>query len=256
MRLTADQRRDAYRHAEEQWPNEACGVIIAGAYYPLPNVHPRPRNAFRIDGRLYAEATATGQLEAIVHSHNDGDASPSAADMRGQDATGVPWAIIGCTGGGAVEDVVFPADLSEPMIGHAFRHGVNDCYTAIRRWYWQRRGVLLPDFARDDQWWKMGGNLYADGFAKAGFRKLGPDEAPGEGDVGMLRMGASRAINHAVVLLTGHRIYHHLPTRVDRTEPFGLWARKVEYWVRFVGLPTHATDTNDDFRDASRPIEG
>lgn len=254
MRLTPAQRRDAYLHAQEQWPREACGLIIDGEYYPVPNIHPQPVNAFRIDGRLYAETA--GRLEGVVHSHTSGGAAPSAADMRGQEATGVPWHIVYCTERGAVEDISFPVDLSEPMIGNEFIAGVSDCYTAIRRWYWHTHKVLLIDFPRDDQWWRMGHNLYVDGFEKAGFRKLAPDETPEIGDVGMLRMGNAAALNHAFVLAGRHLIYHHLPTRVDRTEPFGFWARKVEMWVRYVGPLPPVADIPDDLRDPSRSTQG
>ena len=57
-------------------------------------------------------------------------------------------------------------------VGCTPQTGVSDCYSLIRDWYRTERGIALPEFPRDWEWWEYGGDLYAMGFAEAGFVKL------------------------------------------------------------------------------------
>ena len=70
-----------------------------------------------------------------------------------------------------------------PLVGRAFHHGVLDCcYTLVRDWYRQERGVELLDFDRTDVWWERGENIYVEGFPVAGFRAVNRAEVS-HGDV-------------------------------------------------------------------------
>ena len=48
----------------------ACGVIANEQYFPCKNVHEKPKEYFRIDGKeRLAINLQHGQIEAILHSH-------------------------------------------------------------------------------------------------------------------------------------------------------------------------------------------
>ena len=77
-------------HAREGYPDEVCG-IVAGDHdsgselYRGQNVAPQPRIAFELDVQTLArqiEFAERGlELAAIYHSHPDGPAAPSPADI-------------------------------------------------------------------------------------------------------------------------------------------------------------------------------
>ena len=87
-----DFRSDAEQHATISAPNESCGVVVDGRYWPCRNVADDPCADFAIDPRDYVVAAMFGPVEAIVHSHPKGG-SASEADKRACTGTGLPWHI-------------------------------------------------------------------------------------------------------------------------------------------------------------------
>ena len=236
------------RHALAAFPEESCGFVLAdGRYRPVANVHATPEQAFRVADRDYLEAAGA---RAFVHSHAVAGAfdgrhymagmyphCPSLADMRGQAAADLPWGIVVADGQTAAEPFFWGAFvLDRPLLERPFRHGVEDCYAAIRKWYWQECQVWLPDYPRSPEWWHEGGDLYLELYPATGFRRLGADEPPGPGDIGLTRVGDRRVrtVNHGFVYLGDGTIYHHLPGRLSRREAVGGRLREVAHWLRHV----------------------
>lgn len=225
----------AQQHARESWPNESCGLIVGDAYMPCVNRAGNPLEHFRIDPDNLL--SAGDNLRAVIHSHPDGERAPSAADMRGQIDTGCIWGIIPCT----ELDMFAPVwwgdfRLDEPLVGRDFIHGVTDCGTIIRSWYWQEKQILLPEFPRDDNWWKDGQDIYQAVYAKAGFKRINPSEAR-TGDV-FLGMVRSKVPNHGGVLVSDKGLaLHHLENRLSRHEPILPWMKYVTHWLRYDGAP-------------------
>jgi proteasome lid subunit RPN8/RPN11 len=151
----------AKAHAIAEYPRESCGLVVAGEYLPRKNVAKLPNEEFRVSTRGWTSAMERGPVEAVIHSHPDGPACPTAADMEGQERTAMPWGIIVSSEENAQDPFWFgdqvPIDLGQaglpPLVGRIFRHGVQDCYDTIRDWYWLERGIRLPNFARDWEWW-------------------------------------------------------------------------------------------------------
>ncbi|HHE2827529.1 TPA: NlpC/P60 family protein, partial [Escherichia coli] len=75
-----------------------------------------------------------------------------------------------------------------------FEHGVTDCYTLFRDAY-HLAGITLPDFAREDDWWRNGQNLYLDNLAENGFYRVSLSGAQA-GDILLCCFGSS-VPNHA-----------------------------------------------------------
>lgn len=225
---------EARKHAIQEYPRESCGLVIDGAYLPCENVAPDPLTHFAIADSVYLQALQTGKIEAIFHSHPDGPAFPNELDMTSQLATAVPWGIIVTDGERASDPIMWGETLAVPdLIGRKFIHGVADCYTLIRDYYLLERNVTLPEFPRSDAWWNEGGDLYRSGFQKAGFREIQQSEIQ-PGDVFLMSI-RSKVPNHGGIFYGNNLILHHLPERLSRREPIGIWLRAIDMWLRYEG---------------------
>ena len=87
-----DFRSDAEKHAMRCEPQEACGVVVGGKYWPCRNIADDPCAHFVIEPRDYATASFFGRVEAIVHSHPRGGEA-SEVDRVACAETKVPWHI-------------------------------------------------------------------------------------------------------------------------------------------------------------------
>ncbi len=249
-------RPDMYRHALECFPHESCGLLLdkgdgIPVYLPCENIHPNPENAFRIDPVVYEKHRRAGDIIAVVHSHTRAQRAPSAADMRGQEASGFPWVIVVLDEQRRIlEDFHFPLGWDVSLKGRQFRGGVADCFETVRLWWWQNRGVKLPQVPRDDQWWvkdpetgEAAQNVILDNLLAVGFRVLTPEEIrvnPDDersslmlepGDVGLARVMSDR-INHGVVYTGGQMMLHHLLEQVSAEVPMTRWLSRIEMWLR------------------------
>lgn len=87
-----DFRSEAEAHAAEQFPKEACGLVVDGDYWRCRNIADNPEQDFVISPVDWARAMLSGTIEAVVHSHPDGGPA-SEADMRACTGTKLPWHI-------------------------------------------------------------------------------------------------------------------------------------------------------------------
>lgn len=228
----------AQSHARSEHPKESCGIVVGGVYIPIENVAPTKM----VDGVAIAsfgmpEDTwiAHGTVQAVIHSHGAGyKREPSADDMQHQISTAVPWGIV-WTNGENASPILWWGDhlLDEPITGRSYVWGVNDCWSIIRAWYWQRRGIKLLDFPRDADQFMKGVDLFSDKFAAAGFHPIPADELQ-VGD--MVFMNIRGAVpNHCGLIVEGSLLLHHLPNRLSARTPFGNWRSLVTKWLRHEG---------------------
>jgi cell wall-associated NlpC family hydrolase len=218
------------KDAEKRYPEEACGFITATGYVACPNVADNPLVDFAISPLLFLRINATTPVLAIVHSHPKGMAAPTATDMRQQMATALPWGVCAVTEGGSTEPVWWgDAVPKAPLLGRPFVSGVWDCYSLCRDYY-AEKGLTLPDYPRDYQWWKAGGNLYDLNWEAEGFVDIPASEAR-EGDAFFLRI-RSDVTNHAGIYLGGGIALHHLQERLSAREGLNRWAPRVNRWLR------------------------
>ena len=207
-------------HAVAEYPRESCGLILStGEYLPCENMAPDPEHDFRIAVKEMAR-----NIAAVVHSKNRHLLRENAVSYLDYAERPFFW------GDG------LPVT---PLLGRQFRHGPSgtdgrgDCYALVRDWYQLARGITLPDFPRDNDWWRNGDDLYTAHFADAGFRPLRADELPDTGDVAMIIVPRSAVVNHAAVYLGDGLIMHHLYNRLSVREPVGRWQRHIVRWVRY-----------------------
>ena len=153
-------------------------------------------------------------------------AEPSQADKVACEASGLPWFILSFPSGQWHE--MQPSGYIAPLVGRAWAHGVLDCYSVIRDWYWAERGIDLPNFDRFDEWWKRGQSLYLDNFGSAGFEALRAVQSQDMevGDV-LLMQVASPVPNHAAIYLGDGLILHHLQGRLSSRDVYGGYWQKI-----------------------------
>lgn len=235
----------AKQHARKQFPFESCGLVINGVYHPCANVAPDPERDFVIDPRDQVAALKKGRLQAVIHSHPKGPIFPSKADMIGQLETNVPWGIVPLDED-RIADPFFWGGTApiRPILGREFQHGITDCYAVMRDVYrlgkeklaeqdieWPFDPILFPEIPRDDEWWTSGDDLYSGNFEKLGFHPIDISDAR-PGDVFLVKLRSNK-LNHGGLLMPSGLILHHLPGRMSRREPAGLWARSADMWLRY-----------------------
>lgn len=222
-------------HAARECPREACGLIVRVSdvlrYIECRNMAEQD-NFFIMDPRDYLAASKLGEITAVVHSHPNYSPTPSEADRVACEASGLPWHIYSHPGGEWA--YLAPTGYKSPLYGRIWVHGVLDCYTFVRDWYMEERGIELPDFHRNETWWKKGENIYVENFAKAGFVRV-VDEQPQPGDVLLMQVLAN-VPNHGGIYLDGDIVAHHLYNRLSSREVWGGYYKKhTTHILRYVG---------------------
>ena len=215
-------------HVLKEYPKEACGIVTKrGKYVPCENIHIDPWNNFEIADEVFTKY----KIKTILHSHPNGKLEPSAEDMQGQIDTDLEWGVA-TTDGVVVSNILYWGKETPELIGREYKHGVTDCYSLIRDYFKLEKNIELPNFARQDNWWKLGQNLYEEHIEEAGFRRLTAGEEPQAGDVVLMAI-ASEVANHGAVLLEGGLLLHHLANRLSRREPAAPWKKMFRGWWRY-----------------------
>jgi tail assembly protein K len=181
-------------------------LIIDGQFYPCDNIAPNPYEHFEIDHLDMIEMEEKGEIQAIVHSHPDGNAEPSEVDRVQMSIHGADWVICGFgyhADGKEYFDIKRhkPKAYQSPLLGREYHHGVQDCYSVVRDYYHRELDINLPDFYRTDGWWEKQNHLplYENNFTKAGFEVV--NDTPKKHDVILCRVGRTHHVNHALIWL-------------------------------------------------------
>ncbi len=240
--LATEAALDAMRaHCLEAFPNEAVGFLLTdGTYQPQVNVCSEPALGATVRPKVLASALSKGTLRAFYHSHPNGPDCPSKQDMLSQREMEIPWIICSGNDVASLAPFAFGDQLTDPspLVGRPFRHGVTDCYAAIRAWGQAERGVLLPDFPRQWEWWLDGeSDMYRTYFAEAGFHPVDKgDVLPGDCWLAQIR---SEVPNHAGVYLGEGLTFHHVSSslasdssKLSKREPIGRWQPYITHWLR------------------------
>lgn len=227
-------RDEATKHAAAEYPKEACGLVVVvngrERYWPCENQSDNPDN-FVMSAEQWAEAEDAGAIIGLFHSHPNAAPTPSEADRASCEQSGIKWHILGWPVGTWAE--IEPCGFEAPLEGRQFHHGVLDCWSLVRDWYRRERGVQLRDFARQDDWWEKGGDLYRQHLPEAGFV---PAETLEYGCLVLMQIGSS-VPNHGAVYVGNDTILHHLHGRLSSRDVYGGYYRQVT-----VGIFKYAPD--------------
>ncbi|MBB9531885.1 phage tail protein, partial [Escherichia coli] len=174
-------------------PAESCGFVVrtpeGERYLPCVNISGTPEACFRMVPEDWLRAQIQGEVVALVHSHPGGLPWLSEADRQLQVQSDLPWWLV-CRG------ALHKFRCVPHLTGRRFDHGVTDCYTLFRDAY-HLAGIEIPDFHREDDWWRNGQNLYLDNMADTGFYPVTLSAAQ-PGDVLLCCFGSS-VPNHAAI---------------------------------------------------------
>lgn len=88
--LVQDFKLEAVRHAKQQYPKEAAGLVVNDSYFPCRNIADDPENTFVISPVDYGRAMLIGEIKAVVHSHPQGT-PVSDYDRKACGQSKMPW---------------------------------------------------------------------------------------------------------------------------------------------------------------------
>jgi proteasome lid subunit RPN8/RPN11 len=248
----------AKMHARSVYPEESVGFVVEGRYVPVKNIAADP-SAHREEGcfcrlcTFRVSASDTSRFltiaDMILHSHPDGPSAPSKRDMISQIESGVPWGIISLDDERISDPVLWGDQLAiKPLLGRQFMHGISDCYSLIRDIFktgkdelaatgitkeWPFDPIVLREVPRNDAWWEGDDDLYGLLPPSHGWSRVNSSDVR-PGDTFLIKV-RSKKFNHAGSLIGSNLIMHHLPGRMSRREPAGLWARQAGQWLRYKG---------------------
>lgn len=249
-------------HAREDFPNECCGLIVGDGKRTksirCKNDSSEPTQAFRFTvedmAAVYADPTLS--ILAVYHSHPNGAAEFSEADIASSEAQKLPFLVVGwpaseeLEAGEPLDDRVkwnFHVPTGNPIAleGRAFVHGILDCFSLVRDWYAQKMGISIPDFHRPDDWWDHGLDLYRDHFDACGFYQINARDLQ-YGDALLIQL-CGKVPNHAAIYLGDNEILHHAPTRLSCRQPYtvdqGFYAKNTYCALRHYSVRDVPVDT-------------
>jgi cell wall-associated NlpC family hydrolase len=111
------------------------------------------------------------------------------------------------------------------LLGRQWVWGITDCWSLVRDYYKQERGIELKDYERTITPEEFMKDPLFESYAwRTGFRELRPDEKLQTGDV-LLMSILDSTLNHVAIFL-GDEVLHHLTDRLSCREPYSPWLLK------------------------------
>lgn len=216
--------------ATDSYYEETCFAIKDGKLHTLKNVSKNKELSFYLSDE---DSKFVYQSDGFIHTHVNGvSIEPSDHDIKTQISVGIPFGICTVTKD-SCSDVLWFGDgaLEVPLIERPFIHGVYDCYSLCRSYYYQKHNTLIPDYPRQNGWWENGENLYEENFKNAGFEEVNDLK---EGDAFLMKLTKSIGVfHHAAIYLGEEQILHHLTGRLSRVDKLSQWGRFIGKTVRY-----------------------
>ncbi|MGT3300536.1 NlpC/P60 family protein, partial [Yersinia enterocolitica] len=104
-------------------------------------------------------------------------------------------------------------------------------------------GIAIPNFSRQDDWWKKGENLYLDNIEATGFYRTSREDMQ-VGDIVLCCFGSSVA-NHAAIYCGDGELLHHIPDQLSKKERYSdrwqrsthsIWRHRAWHESAFTGI--------------------
>lgn len=210
-------------HGKRAAPGEACGAILEGdrgrlEAVPLRNVHEQPERCFRMDGEEWVRLVAGGKVRGYYHSHPEGAAEFSPADIAFAEECALPCYLYHVPSDELL--AYSPTGWAPPLIGRPYMAGVNDCFSLVRDWHRQETGIELQMPPRTSEMMVRGlPNLLEVVEANSLVRVTG---SPRRGDIILMHLRPRRPVpNHCAVHLGDGTILHQLLLEPSGRVPWG-----------------------------------
>ena len=219
-------------HAAEEFPREACGVVIeeAGAakYWPCVNIATDLEIMVAAPRSLIAAEDA-GRLLGYAHSHAQGPPSPTFLDIKFCNRSELPWWIVQAHG----DQWSRLNPIGRKLVERQYVFGVDDCWSVCREWYNTVMELDLPDFVRSFGFWTEGFEPHVHHMKDASLEEVSKDDVR-RGDLLLFKLGAA-TISHCGVVIGDGTMLHHMETSLSRYEQLNdKWAKRIAKVVRHI----------------------
>lgn len=235
------------------YPHEMVGVLTEKmGFVQLPNIATSSTHRFEIDILEYRKIDKAFNVIGLVHSHTRqpnvdyGPASeldsrtPSNLDVKSQKKLGIPFYIVATDGQFVMEPICYPRDKNQSLYGRPFIFYINDCYTLVADYYYQKYGIELMEHADEFDWWNSGKGgvttpFYTKYLEDAGFHYI--DEYELEiGDIIIMGMGHKDG-NHLGVFVEDYKILQHIMNHPSGDLPISKWKSYIQGYARHKDKP-------------------
>lgn len=242
--LTEIQKDKIKNHTLQCFPLEACGVLTEDDYIELENISPTPHFAFEIRKEDYNNLLKEHNIIAIYHSHTrlEGEyynlvksydaRTPSKKDVESCKALGIPFLISATDGEIVMECIEYPQSQDIDLFNREFIFYINDCYTLVRDYLYQKHNIKLGTHHDTFDWFNNGNGIvypyYDEYYSDWGFHEVREDEIR-VSDIVIMSFGGTA--NHLGIVVEDYNILHHA---VNQPPVIMSIARLKSYIHRFI----------------------
>lgn len=228
-------------HAKQEWPKEACGLILllddVLTYRPCVNMSHTPLDSFRIADDIVMQTYHDETIHGVFHSHPQGELTASPADQRSQSGMEVPFYVCTLNEQGEFMDFWGWGDqLPTPALkARQFRDGVTDCFSLYRHYKFLAEGLVLPDHHRGTEWWDdpEAENPFTEFLHRSGHVDVAPEDIQVGDGITFRVIGGQ--VSHCGVYVGQGLFLHHLHGKVSKTDPLVMWRKFIHKVVRYKG---------------------
>jgi len=223
--LTSQQQDIIKAEALEHTDTEVCGFIMDnGSVMSCQNIHTEPHDQFQIDTAHFIQYEQ--HISSIYHSHIIDNDNFSPTDVALYYSHELPLVLYSTT-----RNIFRVADPSgeQPLEDRPFCYGINDCYSLVRDYYWQKLGIKLGNYPRGEtaqgivpDWNKREWDWIDKQFEQEGFISITDAGDLQTHDVIAMSLGAhTLGIDHLAIYTGDDRIIHQLMNRPSRVDIWG-----------------------------------
>lgn len=235
---------DFKKHCLEEYPKEACGLIVDGTYVTLENIAENPIDFFALsekDSYNIERLKVEGKELMLLHSHTFetftiDPRTPSHRDMLCRASIDIPMGIAHCDGNDVSEILYFGTITDKEYLDRSYISNVFDCFTLARDFIWNTYKIDVGIHPRPAEWEDWNPKYIEDNFANLGFKPI--EDSIQYGDILLFSIG-SKYSNHIGIALDEETFLHHLSQRKSSKDSINKWKRQLRHIIRL----EHATKT-------------
>ena len=122
-------------------------------------------------------------------------------------------------------------------VGREFEMGTSDCYGLLRDYYQNEFGIELPNYARPDEFWHQGLDLYSGLYMKTGFEPIHVPQREWRHVDAVLMAILAPFANHVGIVMENGQILHHMFGRLSAVDDYkGIWRNSTVGTFRYPGV--------------------
>lgn len=225
-------------HTLACFPEEMCGGLTKDSFIPFTNISSDKEHSFSVSSLELVQYIDS--LIAIVHSHCRhvkhpvvfDTRTPSAADIKAQKKSNLPWLIVACEGITVTSPLEIPRQSNNEYIGRPFIWFVNDCYSLVQDYYKYELGIELPNHKANVDFLDLdrNGNLFDSFITEYNFKESSSLVNLRNGDLVLLDYNG-KIRNHLGIYHNGNIIHQDL---LSVEVPFETFIGRINKVLKYV----------------------